>query len=357
MRSFSYKILLFSVLTVLLYACTDRESQDDGNGCVSFNVTAEDIINREPLDVSTKAISSNYQNDFFNNVSEQIYMGILIPGVDREGQAIFSPSNHTWTSDVRLDPSNYKIYTYLPKKNPSKVELTTGVTDIITINDVPFCSDEDILISSGCALSTATLNPNYYGVSITSGNKVVKLMMDHVLTMVHLRFSVNATYNDIRTIEITDISVGSSTSANSNYKIDCHMNEGSDISYTYSPIGSENPASDLSFNYEGDKTSLTEAATSVKALPLTPGENNEFATFLVVPQVNSTLKLTVHYNVYDKKGVLVRQNVTATNSSVKITSTGNPSRAYEYNLNINVIPTYLYQLSDNDDDSVLLIND
>lgn len=65
----------------------------------------------------------------------------------------------------------------------------------------------------------------------------------------------------------------------------------------------------------------------------------------------------MHYNVYDKKGILVRQNVTATNSSVKITSTGNPSRAYEYNLNINVIPTYLYQLSDNDDDSVLLIND
>lgn len=357
MSSFSYKILLFSVLTVLLYACKDSERQDDGSDYVFFNVVAEDIINREPLGISTKALSSSYSNDYFSNVSEQIIMGVFVSGVSREGEAVYSPSNHSWTSDVRLDPANYKIYSYIPKSNPSKVELTTGAADIITINDVPFCSLEDIIISSGCALSTATLNPNFYSVSITSANKEVKFMMDHVLAKVHLRFSVNTTYNDLRTIEITDISVGSSALANSSYKIDCQMNVGSDITYTYTPTGTQKPEGDLLFSYEGDKTSLTETATSVKALQLTPGENSDFATFLVVPQAYSTLKLTVHYNVYDKKGVLLRENVTATNSNLKVTSSGNPLRAHEYNLNINVLPTYLYQLSDNDDESVLLIND
>lgn len=357
MRRFDNILFLFPVLTVLMFSCSDREAQDEGDGYVVFNVAAEGLINRGPLDISTKSSSSSYHNDYFSLLSEDIHMGVLIPGLEREGEAVFSPSNSTWTSDVRLDPANYDIYTYIPKENPSRVELITGVTDIITFNDVPFCSFEDILISSGCALSTATLTPNYYSVSITSGDRFVKLMMDHVLAMVTLRFSVNATYNDMRTIEITDISVGSSTSANSRYKIDCYMNEGSDISYIYTPIGTENPASDLSFNYDGDFTSLTEAATSVKALQLTPGENRDFLTFMVVPQVPTTLKLTVHYNVYDKKGVLIRQNVTATNNNLKITSSGNPLRAYDYNLDINVVPTYLYQLSDNDDDSVLLIND
>lgn len=285
-------------------------------------------------------------------------MGVLIPGVNREGLAIYSPSNNTWTSDVRLDAADYKIYTYIPKKNPSNVELQTGgATDIVTINNVPFCSTEDILISSGCALSTATLNPNSYAVSITSTTRKVKLMMDHVLAMVHLNFSVNTVYNDIRTIEITGISVGASDPLNSRYNIDCSMNEDSDISYVYSSVGSTNPADDLTLGYAGNNTSLTEVATSVKALQLIPGENREFASFMVVPQVYSTLKLTVHYNVYDKKGLLIREDVTATNSNLKITSSGNPLRAYEYNLNVNVIPTYLYQLSDNDDESVLLIND
>jgi hypothetical protein len=59
------------------------------------------------------------------------------------------------------------------------------------------------------------------------------------------------------------------------------------------------------------------------------------------------LTLTVKYNVYDKSGRLVRENATATNANIlkKVT---NPEKGNNYKITVNVIPSYLYQLSDDD---------
>ena len=64
--------------------------------------------------------------------------------------------------------------------------------------------------------------------------------------------------------------------------------------------------------------------------------------------------MSVTYDVYDKKGALTRENVMAENSILKLKKES-ITAGTNYKLNIQVVPTYLYILSDNDEESVLII--
>ena len=65
--------------------------------------------------------------------------------------------------------------------------------------------------------------------------------------------------------------------------------------------------------------------------------------------------MRVIYDVYDTKGQLLRPNAEAVNSIKKLNSQ-RIVPGTDYKLNIQIVPTYLYVLSDNDEES-LVIND
>ena len=68
--------------------------------------------------------------------------------------------------------------------------------------------------------------------------------------------------------------------------------------------------------------------------------------------------MRVTYNVYDKTGVLVRENVQAVNSIKKLAGLSQENTlapGYNYKLYVKIVPSYLYVLSDNDE--VFVIND
>jgi hypothetical protein len=67
--------------------------------------------------------------------------------------------------------------------------------------------------------------------------------------------------------------------------------------------------------------------------------------------------MTVTYDVYDEKGHITRADATATNAILQNVSGSNHlERANHYKLYILVIPSYLYVLSDYDEDEVLVID-
>ena len=69
--------------------------------------------------------------------------------------------------------------------------------------------------------------------------------------------------------------------------------------------------------------------------------------------------MTVKYDVYDKKQQLVRQDATATNKvvvKVRGTTKTKLEAGKNYKLKIQIIPTYLYVLSDNDESSLVIPN-
>ena len=68
---------------------------------------------------------------------------------------------------------------------------------------------------------------------------------------------------------------------------------------------------------------------------------------------NVTLKTT--YDVYDRKGNLVRKDCEVYNNLTSLLSSITPQAGYKYTLNLVVKPTYLYHLSDGDIDNPTIV--
>jgi hypothetical protein len=65
--------------------------------------------------------------------------------------------------------------------------------------------------------------------------------------------------------------------------------------------------------------------------------------------------MRVTYDVYDTANALTRENAVAENQIKRLTGQ-TINAGTNYKLNIQIVPTYLYSLSDNDEES-LVIND
>jgi hypothetical protein len=214
---------------------------------------------------------------------------------------------------------------------------------------------EEILLSSGAVAETVTkdktpsdktasLVKNTYSIKVESAEDTknyVTFMMDRVMAKVILNFKVHENYSKIRTIKIKEVTLKPAAGDYQSVNIACTMNEGSSIGYVMSK--GEAVDNKVSFSITDDGLVLND--TSEKSV----------GRFYSVPGVQNNVVMTVKYDVYDKAGTLVRADQTVTNSSIKLIGTGTLERAKEYTLNVNIVPTYLYSLSDTDKESVMLV--
>ncbi|MBQ2447795.1 MAG: fimbrillin family protein, partial [Bacteroidales bacterium] len=167
----------------------------------------------------------------------------------------------------------------------------------------------------------------------------VSLKMDHLMAKVTPHFYINAAYNNVRTIKVKKVE----------FSIDNASKYTASINYT-NPIEPEvswTPAST-------ENLSLTAFENTSDAPALTTDKQAIGQFFLCPAQSVEHLKMRVTYDVYDKKGALTRENVRAENSILKLKKES-ITAGTNYKLNIQVVPTYLYILSDNDEESVLII--
>jgi hypothetical protein len=214
---------------------------------------------------------------------------------------------------------------------------------------------EEILLSSGAVAETVTkdktpsdktasLVKNTYSIKVESAEDTknyVTFMMDRVMAKVILNFKVHENYSKIRTIKIKEVTLKPAAGDYQSVNIACTMNDGSEISYSRSPGSAVDNIVSFSITDDG----LVLDNTSAKSA----------GVFYSVPGVQNNVVMTVKYDVYDKAGTLVRADQTVTNSSIKLIGTGTLERAKEYTLNVNIVPTYLYSLSDTDKESVMLV--
>ena len=166
-------------------------------------------------------------------------------------------------------------------------------------------------------------------------------MMDRVMAKVELNFKVHEKYSNIRTIKIKEVTLKPAAGDYQSVNIACTMNDGSAIGY----VMSKGAVVDNKVSFSITDDGLVLDNTSEKSV----------GTFYSVPGVQNNVVMTVKYDVYDKAGTLVRADQTVTNSSIKLINTGILERAKEYTLNVNIVPTYLYSLSDTDKESVMLV--
>lgn len=331
---------LLVVLVLLMASCTSDFDEFETGVKVEFTTPY-----LQDMEIQTKAPSG-----YGSTISASTTMGVFVGGMQNV-QSTVTYNGSSWESSLKLDQATYKIYSYIPKRNDVSFS-----GNVITFTNVPFIMAEEILLSSGAVAESVTkvddtytprditgsLVKNSYSIYVNSAENTknyVTFMMDRVMAKVNLNFKVHEKYSNIRNIIIKEVKLIPSAGSYQSVNIVCTMNDGSAIGYAMSP-GS---AVDHSVSFSPVNLELED--TSAKSA----------GVFYSVPGVQNSVVMTVIYDVYDKAGTLVRADQTVTNSSIRLIQTGTLERAKEYTLNVNIVPTYLYSLSDTDKESVMLV--
>ena len=175
------------------------------------------------------------------------------------------------------------------------------------------------------------------------------LLFDHLCSAVTIGIQVDGDYNTLRTIKLTEMTLQTATETGlmdekANVEVELKAN-----TLGINPITKAHyePASGGAKVYQSDEG--VELTTSYKSF---------LSHFLPIEGVTK-LVITSTYDVYDKKGNLVRKGCKATNTIrlSGIITNFRLFRGWKYTINMTVKPTYLYVMSEPDlNDPTVVVN-
>lgn len=251
----------------------------------------------------------------------------------------------TWTSKVALKDGQFYLYGFMPKDNMgSSVTITApdGGTfadgAVLTFKDLNVVSPDDICIIVG-AKGYKTDKPDMsdrlgqFGYHTEDGDNLF-LLVDHLFAGLKFNIRLGEAYSQLRGIKVrsiklipdnggTDVieSVTATVTVNSSGMTPAF----SEFKYGTNP----NPV----LLYEGEKELTTEGVEFLGCL---------------CPTTNTKFSLEFTYDVYDSKGNLIREGEMARNA-ITLQHAMGPGQIYT--VNMTVLPTYIYMLSDPDLDN------
>ena len=232
---------------------------------------------------------------------------------------------------------NYTVYGYIPKAEgmtSSLSNVTTGGATL-TINGIKPVTDDDICIITGVKDTNTGLKEGQFGWYMANANDnfYMYLLLDHIYASVNFSMIIDAEYAQLRTIKLKTMKLRTDKgSVNATIKL-THNDTGT------SPISSATYTSEGT-SYEVEIFNDAEGIALDTETPLVI--NTCFA-----PNMSKNLTMVTTYDVYDRKGNLIRKNCTATNKLPNLDAV----RAQQVQLNLTVNPTYLNVLSDPDLDN------
>lgn len=321
------------IVAMCLTACS-REEIKTGPFDVLFSTRMQNAV--------TVSRADTYQ-DISNHFSKT-EIGIYVASEDNtiaESRKVAYNSG-TYTSALKLENGTYRCYGYMPSDVYPNANLDFA-TNTLTISDVPAVTTVPL---------TAALPEEF---TIFNAPGKINLQMNQLMGKVTLRFLLPSPYADLRQIEITDVRV--TTPGNTDNCTATVEYDGTGLSTQWSSTeGAEQTYSTV--KYVGTQQSI--GYPMQKALLLTTTAQ-EYGACYFVPGTEAILQLEVTYNVYDMAGTETRHERKAINSSVRVVKRGTQDlhtieQGKNYVLNIPVLPSYLYSLSDNDEESVLIID-
>ena len=273
---------------------------------------------------------------------------------------------------------DYYLYGYLPYMFNVTFNITDyngGSTDaeknadyskgaIITLGNVPTAISKDLCVAIGAKHGTDkehVADPpglrkgdflfNFKGLGDTeAANNYVFMLFDHIYAGLRIRMRVHPDYNDVRTIKLKALKLNTKagstpTSEKNDITIKLKATDGSDPD--------ADPIDEIIYTAVGAPvTDGVEFWSSANGEPLGIAYTENIGHFM--PLGVTTLVLTSVYDVYDKKGNLIREDSEATNAipiSELLTGQTTTRRDCRYTINMTIQPTYLYMLSDPDLDS------
>lgn len=318
-----YNNIIIVLLAALSLVACRMEEPDAGPCEVRLQLSAQDEV------MVTRATYNSTLNDL-DAFDADLFIsnGSIVNGttLSWNGSALS-------TNALHLEAESYWFYGLMPKTDGASFDLAnktlsaTGIPGLSTDNAMLIRIDEEEHTNQTLDIEQDQKNATAY------------LKMDHLMAKVTPHFYINAAYNDVRTIKVKKVE----------FSIDNASKYTASINYTnpVEPVVSWTPASTKNL-------SLTAFENTSDAPALTKDKQAIGQFFLCPAQSVENLKMSVTYDVYDKKGALTRENVMAKNAILKLKNES-ITAGTNYKLNIQVVPTYLYILSDNDEESVLIV--
>lgn len=355
------------LLAVVLVSC--QQDELDKNLVTLYPVVERNI----ETTVQTRALTG--YSSYNTGANRQTIYAYAANGTDETLiTGYFSPSTAAaggWRSTLKAEANNsYYVYTHTALPGATDINLNFSIQNNVDIASLSFSglsviSNTDPLVgtaSAGAIIAAGATNPypeltegsySIGTVQAPQNNQSTKvfLALKHLYAKATLRFKVDATYNELRTIKVKQVTVSTTAGGtlpgthrynfkNGELKTDEHTQVSNATQSTLDIL--RGASSTVTFDDE-EKTAVT----------LQADDYHEFGWLTFLPAAylggnNPNLSITVTYDVYDKSdpAVLLRENQTATNSNILRTSGGVAGNNYQINITVN--PTYLIVLSDTD---------
>ena len=343
-----YISILSIAIAILLSACSSDNSEVQtvpadakpvGDN-IQVMAYAPPFASADPTDPSNPTGFYAYTPDKTTN------MGIYMLLSDNPSEDWASPEEkkltytNKWHAYFDVTPDkNYTVYGYMPKTGKMESSLTKSAADAatLTISNIKPITTEDICIITGVNDKREGLKEGNFDWSWPIGdeNYSIHLLMDHLYAAALFSMKIDAEYAELRTIKLKTMTLSTDKGSVVN----------ATISLTHNTTGASPVSDDVTYS-ASDGNSTAEIFNSEEGVALDVTTPVEISACFA-PTLSESLTMVTTYDVYDRKGNLIRKGCSATNKLPNLEAV----RAQQVQLNLTVNPTYLNVLSDYDLDN------
>lgn len=345
---FHPSVLPLIIAAALLNACSPDES---GLQTTGGEVSADHVVHLQTYApdyedaTPTRSAPSGYIAYPLDKVAEMgIYMYWSEDPTDLTEKRIRYDGAkwHAFFSVVK--GRQYAVYGYMPRLEGVSSTLTKSTADAatLTITGMKPITPDDVCIITGVKETETGLKEGSFSwmQDIEGDDYYINMLLNHLYASVSFRIVVNADYAKLRTIKLKSMKLQTNKARAVN----------ATVSLTHNTTGTV-PITNVVYSLtDGNSEAVFFNDTEGEALSATVAK--EFNTCFA-PSISNELTLTSTYDVYDRKGNLIRQNCSATNKIPDFVA----HRGVRMQMNLTVNPTYLYVLSDPDlDNPTITVN-
>ena len=344
-------LIMMSAVLLLTAFSDDTDRLSDEEGVLQIAAYTKDMATPS-WPAATRAISipSDY-SQYTGSAS----IGVFLTPTTTEMTLIYYEDS-VWHSMAKVSTgTQYYIYGYMPAYATCQISQNVNFENgaVLTFNNIPSVMSEDFSVitgimqlesdSTGIPIEEGTLKSGTFSYTGKgNGRNFVTLMFDHLYGALSISLKVDLDYNALRTIKLKELKLRNRVE---NTPAKSHTN----VTVTLTKTEGTNPISSIVFTPTGDDVgdiSFFQSATGEELV-------TSYKTFTghFMPEGITTFVLTSVYDVYDKKGNLIRKDCTANNTleiSKLFDRQDMTKRGWKYNVNMTIMPTFLYMLSEPD---------
>lgn len=342
-----YIDILLIAVAVLLNACSSGDSGEQPDSTDDKPVKKEIQVmtyasHFAETELSRRAAAPTGFSAYTPNKTTNMGIYMLLPATTPKEEKIIYTNK--WHAYFEVDANTtYTVYGYMPKTGDMSSSLTS-ITDngaTLNITGIKPVTTDDICIITGVQAADEGLKEGQFSWSWPVGddNYKIYILMDHLYAAALFRLKIDAEYAQLRTIKLKTMTLSTDNGS-----------VNATITLTHNTTGAS-PISGVGFAASGGSDAVlvfnSDAGTALDKD--TPVDIN--ACF--APTLSNKLTIVTTYDVYDRKGNLIRENSTATNKLPDLAAV----RGQKVQVNLTVNPTYLYVLSEPDlDNPTIKIN-